>query len=65
MSSWKVKKLYQETSEDSFNLEPVSHDHPEVFTNNQSDYFVLSAPEKVWRPELYCLDLFVGEEVPA
>lgn len=63
MSWLKVKKTGDLL--DSFNIELVPHDHPELFTNNQSGYFVLSTPGKVWRPGLYCLDLFVGEEVAA
>ena len=43
----------------------VAHDQVVMAMNEQSGYFILSAPEGGWTPGLYRCGLFVGEEVSA
>ena len=43
----------------------MAHDQVVMAMNEQSGYFILSAPEGGWTPGLYRCGLFVGEEVSA
>ena len=44
---------------------PIARDQVVVMANEQSGFFVLSAPESGWTAGLYRVDLFVGEMVSA
>jgi tetratricopeptide (TPR) repeat protein len=58
-------KCYLETSKIDENQSAVAHDQVVMAMNEQSGYFILSAPEAGWSPGLYRCGLFVGDEVSA
>ena len=58
-------KCFPETSKMVQEQSAVAHDQVVMGMNEQSGYFILSAPEGGWTPGLYRCGLFVGDEVSA
>lgn len=58
-------KCFPESSKMVQGKKAVAHDQVVMAMNEQSGYFILSAPEGGWTPGLYRCGLFVGEEVSA
>ncbi len=54
-----------ETTDTGSDETPIARDQVVVTANEQSGFFVLSAPESGWTAGLYRVDLFVGEMVSA
>ncbi len=58
-------ECYQEDGEFPSQAIPVTSDQVIAGSNEQSGYFLLSAPEGGWAPGVYRVDLFVGDTVAA
>ena len=58
-------KCFPETSQMTQNQSAVAYDQVVMAMNDQSGYFILSAPKGGWTPGLYRCGLFVGDDVSA
>jgi tetratricopeptide (TPR) repeat protein len=58
-------ECYDETSPIKWGGAPLVQDQVVMSTNEQSGYFVLTAPKSGWTPGLYRCGLFVGDTVSA
>lgn len=60
-----ITECFLESSKMTWDQTPLVWDKVIMSMNEQSGYFVLSAPESEWTPGLYRCGLFVGDEVSA
>lgn len=60
-----ITECFLETSKMTWEQTSLARDKVVMTMNEQSGYFVLSAPESEWAPGLYRCGLFVGDEVSA
>jgi tetratricopeptide (TPR) repeat protein len=58
-------KCFPETAKMAQDQRAVASDQVAMAMNEQTGYFILSAPEAGWTPGLYRCGLFVGDEVSA
>jgi tetratricopeptide (TPR) repeat protein len=60
-----IAECFLETSKMTWERTPLVRDKIVMSMNEQSGYFILSAPESEWTPGLYRCGLFIGNEVSA